>query len=299
MHIGMRHIRYFVAVAEELHFRRAAERLNVSQSALSRAIRHVEAEVGVQLLERSNRHVVLTYAGANFLRGCAAALSYMDGAIDQAQKATTGEKGHLTIGYTDIAIAGRLPQLLKSFRQRYPEVTLEPRNQFTRAQLADLESGALDFGFLTGPVLRDGLDSLTVQQDGFMVVLYAAHPLAEQREIALEDLAGESFVLGSRENWAHFHEHLYRLCREVGFEPKVVQSASNSEGIFGLIACEMGISIQASSHADCLRQGLTARPLKDCAAKVPTMAAWNPAALSPVKQRFLEHLAEQVREPGR
>lgn len=296
MHIGMRHIRYFVAVAEELHFRRAAERLNISQPALSRAIRHIEAEVGVQLFERSNRHVALTHAGANFLRGCSTALTYMDGAIDQAQKATTGERGHLVIGYTDIAIAGRLPQILKSFSQRYPEVTLEPRHDYTLAQLGDLESGALDFGFLTGPALPEGLDSVVVQRDGFIVVLYGTHPLVRHREVPLAALAGEPFVLGTKSNWTHYHDHLYRLCREAGFEPEVVQTASNGEGIFGLIACEMGISVQATSIENCLRKGLETRPLKDCSETVPTLAAWNRATLSPVKQRFIDHLAEQAEE---
>ncbi|NIA67994.1 LysR family transcriptional regulator [Pelagibius litoralis] len=296
MHIGMRHIRYFVAVAEELHFRRAAERLNISQPALSRAIRHIETEVGVQLFERSNRHVALTYAGANFLRGCSTALTYMDGAIDQAQKATTGEKGHLVIGYTDIAIAGRLPQILKSFRQRYPEVTLEPRHDYTEAQLKDLEAGALDFGFVTGPMLQPGLDSLAVQHDGFIVILYASHPLVKEREIALDALAGEPFVLGTTSNWTYYHDHLYRLCRDAGFQPDVVQTASNSEGIFGLIACEMGISIQAKAIENCLRRGLETRPLKDCAVTVPTLAAWNRETLTPVKQRFIDHLAEQAED---
>ena len=296
MHIGMRHIRYFAAVAEELHFRRAAERLNVSQPALSRAIRHIEAEIGVSLFERSNRHVALTHAGATFLRGCSTALAYMDGAIDQAQKTSTGEKGHLVVGYTDIAIAGGLPQILKSFRQRYPEVTLEPRHDFTQAQLSDLESGILDFGFVTGPVARDGLDSLAVQHDGFMVVLYGSHPLVREREIPLAALAEEPFVLGATSNWTHYHDHLYRLCREAGFEPQVVQSASNSEGIFGLIACEMGISIQAAVIENCLRKGLETRPLKGCTATVPTVAAWNSATLSPVKQRFIDHLAELAAE---
>ena len=296
MHIGMRQIRYFVAVAEELHFRRAAQRLNVSQPALSRAIRHIEAEVGVRLLERNNRNVSLTHAGTNFLRGCTTALTYMDGAIDQARKATTGEKGHLVIGYTDIAIAGRLPQILKSFRQRYPEVTLEPRHDFTGAQLTNLESGALDFGFVTGPLRQDGLDSLAVQHDGFMVVLYASHPLVKEREIALEALAEEPFVLGTTANWTYYHDHLYRLCRAAGFEPTVVQTASNSEGIFGLIACEMGISIQASAIENCLRKGLQTRPLKNCAVTVPTVAAWNRATVSPVKQRFIDHLAEQAED---
>ncbi|HIC81975.1 MAG TPA: LysR family transcriptional regulator [Kiloniellaceae bacterium] len=292
MHIGMRHIRYFAAVAEELHFRRAAERLNVSQPALSRAIRHIEQEIGVSLFERSNRHVALTRAGATFLRGCSAALVYMDGAVEQAQKTATGEKGHLVVGYTDIAIAGRLPQILKSFRQRYPEVTLEPRHDYTRAQLNAVESGALDVGFVTGPVAEEGLDSLAVQHDGFIVVLYGTHPLAKQREIALADLAGEPFVLGTSANWTYYHDHLYRLCRAAGFEPRVVQSASNSEGIFGLIACEMGISVQATSIENCLRKGLKTRPLKDCTATVPTVAIWNRNTLSPVKQRFVDFLGE-------
>ena len=108
----------------------------------------------------------------------------------------------------------------------------------------------------------------------------------------LAALADEPFVLGATSNWTYYHDHLYRLCRQAGFEPQVVQSASNSEGIFGLIACEMGISIQATSIENCLRKGLKTRPLKDCAATVPTVAVWNRETLSPVKRRFVDHLAE-------
>ena len=290
MHLGMRHIRCFVAVAEELHFGRAAERLSISQPNLSRTIQYIEQEIGVLLFERSNRHVALTEAGTNFLSGCTKALNHIEGAINQALKTTSGETGRLVIGYTDIAIAGELSPILKSFRQRYPDIAVEPRHDYTNAQLNDLEAGVLDFGFLTGPIIRSGYETVTVQRDRFVVVLYESHPLTAETEIPLSALAEEPFVLGTTANWTHYHQHLYSLCRQAGFEPQVVQSASNSEGIFGLIACEMGISIQTESVQNYFRKGLEIRPVKDCRETVSTVAIWNDQGASPVKQRFIDHL---------
>lgn len=290
MHLGIRHIRCFVAVAEELHFGRAAERLSISQPTLSRTIQYIEQEIGVVLFERSNRHVALTDAGTNFLGGCTKALTNIEGAINHALKTTSGETGCLVIGYTDIAIAGELSPILKSFRQRYPDIEVEPRHNYTNAQLEDLEAGVLDFGFLTGPVVRGGYETVTVQRDRFVVVLYESHPLTALSEIPLTALADEPFVLGTTANWTHYHQHLYSLCRLAGFEPNVVQSASNSEGIFGLIACEMGISIQTESVQNYFRKGLEIRPLKDCEETVSTVAIWSETRASPVKQRFIDHL---------
>lgn len=291
MSIGFRHIRYFTAVAEELHFRRAAERLNIAQPALSRAVQGLEAEVGVRLLDRNNRQVRLTTAGQVFLQGCRATIDGFEGAMLQARKAALGEAGSLSVGYTDFAISGELPQILQGFRQRYPDIAVEPVHGFTANQLIDLEVGRLDFGFLTGPFRRDGYDSLLVQSDRFVVVLYESHPLAERKEIALSDLAAEPFIVGVQHGWQHYHDHLYRLCRAAGFEPRAVQSAFNSEGIFGLIACKMGIAVHTDCAYNYIRKGLVVRPLKDCEAEVPTLAAWNSRRITPVQQRFIDYLA--------
>ena len=288
----MRHIRYFTAVAEELHFRRAAERLNIAQPALSRAIAHLETQIGVRLLERTNRQVSLTPAGDIFLKGCRSALSSLTVTIDQARKAQLGESGHLVIGYTDFAISGELPQILQGFLARFPDVTIEPTHGFTSDQLAGLEAGTLDFGFLTGPTEQNGIASRTVQVDRLVVVLYESHPLALSETISIHDLAEERFVLGMPEGWMHFHNHLDALCQTAGFEPNVVQRAFNSEGIFGLIACRMGITILGECAQNYIRKGLVIRPLADSTAIVPTEAAWSTGMLTPVKRKFISFVEE-------
>ena len=291
MRFGLRHIRYFQTVAEELHFRRAAAKLNVAQPAISRAVRHLEQEVGVRLLDRSNRQVALTAAGETFLEGCREIANDLEAAVARARKAASGAAGHLQIGYTDFAISGSLPQILMAFRQHYPDVSVEAAHGVTRTQLEDLEAGRLDIGFVTGPLEHAGMEGLTVQQDRLIAVLYEGHPLARRARVPLRALAKEPFILGTMAAWQHYHDHLFRACRAAGFEPEVVQQASNSEGIFGLIACRIGISVQAACAQNYIRKGLAIRPLADCDATVPTVAAWHRERMTPAKQRFVELLA--------
>ena len=292
MRYELRHLRYFIAVAEELHFRRAATRLNIAQPALSRAIRHLEAEMGVRLFERSNRQVALTPAGALLLESAREILSGLETAVLRARKAEAGEIGTITVSYTDFGISGALPPIIQRFRERYPDITVEMTHGFTYHQLEEIESHRLDFGFLTGPVARPDFGTVTVQTDRFVAVLHEGHPLAREAEIELRDLAGEPFILGAADTWKHYLDHLYRLCRSAGFEPRIVQTAFNSEGIFGLIACRMGITLYASCAENYIRKELVVRPLKDCDETIPTLAVWNKASVTPIKQRFIEMLAE-------
>ncbi|WP_282608153.1 LysR family transcriptional regulator [Pelagibius sp. Alg239-R121] len=294
MRFGIRHIRHFTAVAEELHFRRAAERLNMAQPALSRSIKHLEGQIGVQLLERTNRSVSLTKAGEVFLEGCHSMLANMEGAVTQARKASIGEIGHLVIGYTDFAISGALPQILQDFRQRYPGITVEPIHHVTMRQLEGLESEKLDFGFITGPFDRPGYHGVVVQDDAYVVIFYEGHPLAKKKSVTLSELADEPFVLGSPNDWQHFHDHLNRHCRAAGFVPKMVQQAYNSEGIFGLIACEMGITVHTECAYNYVRKGLVVRPIRGLDETLKTMAVWKDNERSPARRVFADFLLEQA-----
>lgn len=294
MHIELRHVRYFLAVAEELHFRRAAEQLNIAQPALSRAVQQLEAELGVALLTRSNRQVSLTAAGAAFVEGCRETLNSLALAVARARKVETGEAGHLAIGYTDFAISGALPQIIQRFRDENPEITVELDHGVTNQQLLALESGQLDFGFVTGPIFQRHFQGVVVDNETFVVVLPRAHRLARRKAIALADLAEEPFVLGTPDTWTHYLDHLYRLCRSAGFEPRVVQSAFNSEGIFGLVASNMGLTIHTSCVENYLRKDLVVRPLKDCKRRVPTMALWRRDAVSRSGRKFIAFVQDYV-----
>lgn len=292
MRIGMRHIRYFVAVAEELHFRRAAERLHIAQPALSRAIRHLEGEVGVRLLDRGNRQVALTAAGAAFLDGCRRSLAVLDGAIGHTRRLARGEAGHLSVGYTDMAINGCLPAILAAFKQGFPAIEIEPTHGVTALQQEWLATGRLDFGFLTGPMRDPGLDGFVVQNERFIAVLYESHPLAARADIALEELSEEDFITGTPDGWEHYNAHFLRICAASGFTPRVVQHAFNTAGIFGLVACGMGITIQSEGVVGYLREGLVVRPLRGCDALLPTYAAWRREPLTPLKRRFTAFLED-------
>ena len=297
MRFELRHLRYFLAVAEELHFRRAAERLNIAQPALSRAIRQLEAELGVALLTRSSRQVALTAAGEAFLDGCHEVLNGLGRAVARTRKVETGEVGHLAIGYTDFAISGALPRIIQRFRDANPEITIALDHGVTNQQLPALESGRLDFGFVTGPIFQRHFQGVVVDNDPFVVVLPRAHRLARQKEIALAELAEEPFVLGTPDTWTHYLDHLYRLCRSAGFEPRVVQSAFNSEGIFGLVACNMGVTIHTSSVRNYIRKDLLVRPLKDSERRVPTLALWRREGVSRSGRRFIDFVKDYVARP--
>ena len=288
MRYELRHLRYFIAVAEELNFRRAAERLNLAQPALSRAIQQLEHHVAVRLLNRTNRRVELTEAGRVFLDGCRRSMASLEKAAAEARKAGVGEIGHFTVGYTDFAISGVLPHILEKFRRHYPGVTVDLLHRFTTQQYDDLDKRMIDFGFMTGPAAAPGLAHMTVQRDRFVVVLSEKHPLAEREEIPLPMLAREPFVVGIASAWKHYHRHVDALCQSAGFTPRVVQEAFNSEGIFGLIAANMGLTIHVECVRNYYRTGLAIRPLEDVDACVPTEMAWFPANTTPVMERFIE-----------
>ncbi len=294
MNIELRHVRCFIAVAELLHFRKAAEKLNIAQPALTRTIHQLEDIVGVKLLERTTRKVTLTHAGQELLAGFVDVQSSLEQAIKRVEKSEAGEKGQLTIGYTDFAINDVLPSIVKAFRQTYPEVSVNLNHGFTTHQLKDVHNGSLDFGFVTGPIKRPYFDSVEVSLNDFVAIFPESHRFAKQDKIKLSDFVDEPFVMGTKEGWEHYHDHLYRLCRSEGFEPRVVQTAFNTEGIFGLIACGMGITIQLRCLENYIRKGLLVRDLQENWDPVPIIAIWDNRRVSPVKKRFIEFLRHYI-----
>ena len=293
MKFGLRHIRYFIAVAEELHFRRAAVRLGIAQPALSRAIRYLEQELAVTLFERSNRSVALTPAGKTFLDGCRSVMSAVERTVDDTRRVDCGQIGTLRIGYTDFAIAGALPNLLQAFQRTHPGIILQPYHGVTADQLRKLEEGNLDIGFVTGPITRPGYDQCLIQRDRLICVVYENHPLAGRRGVRLKELANEDFVHGPSRDWEHFYSYLIPLCRRAGFVPRIVQEAFNSAGILGLVASGMGVTILTESTHNLAVKGLVAVPLKDVSERLMTVAIWNASAARGSIGMFVEFIREQ------
>ncbi len=290
MKFGLRHIRYFIAVAEELHFRRAADRLGIAQPALSRAIQYLEKDLGVALFDRSNRTVTLTAAGQTFLDGCQTIVNAVEHVVDTTQKVNEGQIGALRIGYTDMAISGVLPAQLKAFQDQQPGIVLQPHHDVTTTQLQKLDQDVLDVGFVTGPVNRSGYAQCPIQTERFVCVVYETHRLARRKSIRLEELSDEDFVHGSSQDWQQFYSYLFPLCRRSGFEPRIVQEAFNTAGILGLVACGMGVTILTESVRASILSGLVVLEIEDVTEVLQTMAVWRPELASGSKSLFVDFL---------
>ena len=294
MNIELRHLRAFVSVAEELQFRRAAERLHIGQPALSRTIQWLEQEIGTPLFRRTTRNVDLTEAGHAFLGEARHALQVIDRGAVQARRAAEGAIGHLTVAYMDFAILGPLPGILEQFRRRHPGVTVDLTHMPTSRQRSAIAEGAIDIGFLIGPFQAKGFSALTVNRERHLAVLPRRHRLAGKPEIALPDLSEEPFVLGSTDFWRAYRAIVGDLCLAAGFQPRIVQEASTSDGIFGLVGARMGVTLYPECARTVRRPGLTLRPLTGIRSRVPTVAVWRKTIDKPVVSRFVEVLRDAI-----
>ena len=296
MAIDLRHLRCFVAVAEELHFHRAAKRLSVAQPSLSRTIKNLESALGVTLLERSNRRVELSEAGRSFLKGCRDVLGHTERIVEDAQRVHQGNIGTLRIGYTDNAMNGRLPRLLKAFQEQKPDIALLLTHSVTSEQVTQLAEGTIDVGLATGTVARAGFASLRVQSEHFVCVVYAGHPLASRKSVKLAELSDEKMIQGAKEHWGHFYSYLAPLFRRAGFEPRVVQEGLTTSDIRRLVACGIGIAVLTETVADGLPPDLVVIPIEDVSAQLDTIAVWRSDIDHVTKEAFISFLRDSMTE---
>jgi DNA-binding transcriptional LysR family regulator len=264
--MDLRHLRYFLSVAEEMHFGRAAQRLGISQPPLSYQIRALEEELGVRLFERTSRRVRLTEAGRLFLPEAQRTLAQADHAAQVARLAHRGELGRLSMGFT--ASAPFVPQVasaLYNFRQSHPHVELVLQELPRDAQLALLEQGQLDIGILRAfeqPCLPAGLVSEHLLDEEMVLAMRQDHPLACRAEDpAIADLAGMPLVLYGTTNGAGFNEHFFALCEEAGFRPTIALEVSSFATLLGLAAAGLGATILSQSLARLHVDNLVFRPM--------------------------------------
>jgi len=291
----LRHLRCFLRLAEELHFSRAAERLHMAQPALSRAIRELEAAVGTKLLDRTTRSARLTAAGQLFQGECRAALDRIERAVTEARRVASGMSGELRIGYMDFAINGMLPELVRAFRDRQPDIRLDLRYMPTTLQQEALLERRIDVGFMIGSFEAAPMTSHLLDEDHYAALLPAEHPLASAAGVTLAALAQEDFVLGNGSDWAVFRQRLFGLCRARGFFPRIVQEASSSEGIFGLVAAGSGVSVYAGCARNIQRRGIAVRRLQDVPDRLPIHAVWERDSASATLRRFSDFLLRDWR----
>src|SRR5215208_2419899 len=287
----LRHLRYFVAVAEELHFGRAAERLHIAQPPLSRQIRDLERELGTPLFERVPRGVELTPVGRAFLPEARLTLA-------QAQRAARGEIGRLRVGFVEAATySGILPDVLGFFRMHLPNIGLSLFEMDAAQQAEALRDGRIDVGILHSPPpdAERWLRTEPVYADPLIAAVPHAHRLAGRARLALRDLAAESFVLFPRTVGPALYDDIITRCRSVGFSPRVVQEASGWHTLAGLVGADVGVAFVPRSLRQLQRPGVVYRPVRDLSVDLGMSAVWRRSDKSPVRERFVTVLRAVAR----
>ncbi len=285
----LRHLRYFLAVAEELHFHRAATRLHISQPPLSQQIRALERELGVTLLARNRRRVALTAAGEAFRDDTRAILSAVDRAAERARNIARGSLGTLSVGFVGSAMfSPTLPEILREFRAGRPEVVLVLRELPTLAQLQALVGGELDVGVIRGPVAESEIDPrlelMTIQREHLVAALPADHPLAARRRLRAADLRNESFVILARRDSPGLFAS---LTAAMGGIPDDVLEVAEMQTIISLVAGGFGVSLVPASVGAVDRSGVAFRPIAGPTPTIELSAAWRSGGGSPVRDAFL------------
>lgn len=260
----LRHLRYFVAVAEDLHFTRAAARLGIGQPPLSLQIQQLEREIGTPLLLRQPRGVALTEAGARFLQDARAVLHAAEQAVETARRLGHGEQGDIAVGFTASAVFHPyLPSAIRAYRDRYPGVRIALSESNTRALLAGLRSGEVDVAFVRPPyALDDEFASERVLDEPMLVALPPDHPLCRKRTVPVAALAEQDFVLYPRPIGAGLYDAIMQACQRAGFTPRVIQEAPQMASIISLVAAGVGIAVVPAAMRHMGAAGIVYRPIR-------------------------------------
>ena len=292
--MDLRQLRYFVMLADELHFRRAAERLNITQAPLSVAIQNLERELGGQLFHRTQRRVALTDVGHAFRSHALALLGRLDSGLEDIREMVSGHSGKLRIGFT--GASSLLPffaRMICEFRTRYPKVEVTLRDMSSTAQLAALEQREIDVGIIRshGPHPRSDLSFTGLMRDPLVVAMRDDGPLAERATLSIADLRDQPLIFYPAKSGIGLYEHVVQLCARHGFAPRVVQEAQEPATIVGLAASGLGVAI-VPSELQCIAVArLVFRQLADEEAMTDLLLATRAGDGNQIIARF-KHIAQ-------
>jgi DNA-binding transcriptional LysR family regulator len=267
--MDLRQLRYFVAVAEERHYGRAAQRLHMSQPPLSMQIKALERELGIELLERTSRRVALTDAGRAFLERARTILGAVEEAREVARGAEQGTQGRLEVGFISSATLSLLPPSIRLFRERFGGVELELKELTSAQQIDALYEGGIRVGLVRLPLRAPGIRFEPVLEERLVVALPSGHALEDLDRLSLETIADLPLIFFTRQLIPGFHAQIVELFQRVGAFPKVAQHAVHLQTIVGLVASGVGIAILPSSAQRVSREGVVYRALD-----VPDATTW-------------------------
>ncbi|CAK6493007.1 Hca operon transcriptional activator HcaR [Pantoea sp. Nvir] len=297
MNIELRHLRYFLAVAEELHFGRAAQRLSISQPPLSQQIMQLEQAIEAKLFTRTNRSVQLTPAGRQFLSDTRAILQQVEQAAERAARLERGEEGELRIGFTSSApFTGLVSDALYQFRQRWPQVHIQIQEINTRQQLAPLHEGRLDLGVMRNTALPPDLRYQLLLREPLRAVVHWAHPLADEETISVRALASEPFVFFDPQGGTALHGEILSLLRRYQIKPYIMQEVGEAMTILGLVATGLGVSILPASFARARLADVVWLPLREEDALSEIWLVWSAEREPSMQMRNMMRLLSPAAE---
>jgi DNA-binding transcriptional LysR family regulator len=289
----LRHLRYFVAVAEELNFTRAAARLHISQPPLSQQIRQLEEELAVRLFDRTKHQVRITPAGEAVLNEARRTLAQADRVRIAARRLSEGVSGSLRVGFPGSFPHTTLPAILRAFRAKFPAVELTLHERSTEEQLASLATGTIDVAFVRLPVERApaSLVIKAILREPLILALPKKHPLARRAKVAVKALAAEPFILFPRHGAPGLYDQIEGICRRAGFQPSVAQEASQIQTIISLVSAGLGVAIVPRSMQTLHREHVVYRALGGPGVMTEMAVAYEKENPSMALQSFLRIVA--------
>jgi DNA-binding transcriptional LysR family regulator len=293
--IELRHLRYFVVVAEELHFSKAAVRLNMSQPPLSQQIKSLERDFGAELFRRNNRSVTLTQAGRDLYEQIVPWLNSLNLIAERVRRTSEGEEGQLSVGVTFSTSHLHLPRIISAFRDRYPNVSVRMREMTGERQVDALGKGLIDIGIMRLPVDESNLLIERLYDESLMAALPPGHHLASKRSLALIDLKSETFLEASHKSSSSF-ESIEGVCEKAGFKPRTVNVSSNLNTALGLVAVGMGVALVPASTRQSGPRNISYRPLRD-SPRSTVAAVWRRGDDSSVIKLFVNLARSIAGEP--
>lgn len=296
--MDLRRLRYFTAVAEELHFGRAAQRMHVVQSAVSHQLKLLEEELGFSLLERSRHNVRLTVSGEIFLPEARDLLRRADEAMRRARASADGTVGRLAVGFVDNVLWSMLPPILRDFRQRWPQVELTLHPLDRSAQIEALRTSVIDIGIMPSPSPGHALKSVALAEAPLVAAIPEGHPLAVRPTLSIVELADESFVLFPRRMNSRLLEIIVACCASAGFAPRIVQEAEQLHTLLALVSAGLGVTLVPQWVARVQQLGVVYIPIDDLQTPYELIAAWNSSSDNPAVANFREiaaRIAGQMR----
>lgn len=283
-----RQLTYFIAVAEELHFGRAAQRLHLSQPALSKQIQALENSLEIQLFARTKHWVRLTPAGKQFLATVRCTLQQLEQGVKVAQQVARGKIGRLRIGFTNPALLTIVPNILDRYRSHYPKVELTLVGGGTETQVEALRTHQVDVSFLYTPIREDTLSVYPLYEETFLVALPKSHPLTKQKWVSLKSLANEPLILYPRSLAPVLYNEFIQCCALAGFVPNIVQEGEMTDTRLGLVATGVGIAFIISGLQNLRLKGVVYRSLGDDFPKLKLALAWRKGESLLLVQEFLK-----------